>query len=221
MQKPIFPTAVIALLLLAPLAQAGNSRAAARLDRLLGATRSLTARFTETVVNANAATVRQASGYVAIAKPGRFRWDYRKPYRQLIVADGKTLWIYDPGLEQVTVKPEPGALAAGPAALLAGEADISRNFRVSLLPRHGGLDWLRLVPRSKNADYTAIELGLAAHDEIRVMRLVSRLGQTTRIKFSDVRRNPAIPVAQFRFVPPAGVDVVRDTSPPGPSTGGS
>lgn len=221
MRKRILPAAAIALLILAPLAQASNSRAAARLDRLLGETHSLTARFSETVVNANAAIVRQASGYVAIAKPGRFRWDYRKPYRQLIVADGKTLWIYDPGLEQVTVKPEPGALAAGPAALLAGKAQVSKNFRVSLLPRHGGLDWLRLVPRSKNADYAAIEIGLAADDEIRVMKLVSRLGQTTRIEFSDVRRNQAIPAARFHFVPPAGADVVHDTAPPGSSTGGS
>lgn len=218
-----FRIGVAALLLLGAggaAAAGATTPAAARLDALLASTRTLTARFTETVSNANAATVKQSSGSVAIAKPGRFRWDYRKPYRQIIVADGTRLWVYDPGLEQVTVRPEPRALAAGPASLLAGSGSVEASFEVSDSGRSGGLEWLRLVPTSADSDYREIRIGLGLNDEIRAMELDSKLGQTTRLDFTDVKRNVAIDPGRFRFKPPKGADVVQQApaggSAPGP-----
>lgn len=211
-------TAFVAVALAVATAAAAAPTPAQRLDRLLAQTRTLTARFTETVTNANAATVRQAAGTVAIAKPGRFRWDYDKPYRQIIVADGSKLWVYDPGLEQVTVRPEPRALAAGPASLLAGSGSVEGSFEVSAAGSAQGLEWLRLVPKAADSDYRAIRIGLAPDGTIRAMELESNLGQTTHIDFRDVKRNGSVDPGRFRFTPPAGADVVHDA--PAPASAG-
>ncbi|MGH8273721.1 MAG: outer membrane lipoprotein chaperone LolA [Gammaproteobacteria bacterium] len=185
---------------------------ASRLDAMLAQTKTFTAEFTETVENANAVTVKHSSGTVAIAKPGRFRWDYKKPYQQVIVADGKQLWTYDPSLEQATVRDEPQALASGPAALLAGTARVEENFKVSDAGRAQGLEWLKLVPKSHDTDYKAIQIGVTGKGGIRAIRLDSELDQTTRINFSHVKRNAAVNPSRFRFKPPPGTDVVHQSS---------
>lgn len=205
-------------------AGAAAATPAAQLDALLSSTRTLTAHFTETVANANAVTVKKSSGTVSIAKPGRFRWDYEKPYKQVIVADGSRLWVYDPGLEQVTVRDEPRALAAGPASLLAGTGGVEANFEVSDGGNANGLHWIRLVPKTDESDYKAIRVGLAPDGVIRAMELDSNLDQSTRIEFSDVKRNVAIPPSRFQFKPPPGADVVHQSpvpaSGPAAATGG-
>ncbi|MGH8225260.1 MAG: outer membrane lipoprotein chaperone LolA [Gammaproteobacteria bacterium] len=216
-------TAFSALLLCAG-AMAATPTPAARLDTLLAATTTLTAHFSETIANANAVTVKQSSGTVAIAKPGRFRWDYEKPYQQIIVADGEKLWIYDPGLEQVTVRNEPQALAAGPASLLAGAGHVAASFDVSGGGSADGLQWIKLVPKTDESDYKAIRIGFTANGVIRAMELDSNLDQTTHIEFSDVKRNAPIAPARFIFTPPPGADVVNQTpaaaSAPTAATGG-
>lgn len=203
-------TAVLAMSVLA----AGNALAAKpgpaqRLDRLFSQTHTLRAHFSETVKNANAATVKHSSGTLAIAKPGRFRWDYAKPYRQLIVADGDKLWLYDPGLEQVTVRNEKHALAAGPAALLAGTGKVEDQFKVSDAGDHDGLHWIRLVPNNAQSDYTAMQVGLGAKGQLRELVLESKLDQTTRIVFTNVERNVKLDNGLFQFTPPKGADVVH------------
>ena len=201
--------ATACLLVLAAGARAGAPEPAQRLDRLFSQTHTLRAHFSETVKNANAATVKQSSGTLAISKPGRFRWDYTKPYRQLIVADGNKLWLYDPGLEQVTVRDESHALAAGPAALLAGTGKVEDQFIVSDAGEHGGLRWIRLVPRNTQSDYSAMQVGLDKNGELNQLVLESKLNQTTRIVFTDVERNVKLDGGLFKFSPPKGTDVVH------------
>ena len=208
-----------ALFLAGTAAAASPQTPAQRLDALLAATKTFTAHFTETVTNANAATVKNASGTVAIAKPGRFRWDYQRPYKQIIVADGEKLWIYDPELEQVTVRAESQALTAGPASLLAGSGSAAASFTVSDAGSTGGLDWLQLTPTSVDGDYRAIRIGLASGGKIRALELDSSLGQTSRIDFSNVKDNTPIDPARFRFKPPASADVVQE-APSAASAGG-
>ncbi len=220
MARPLLMTVAFALVLAAAGARAATPAAPAqRLDALFSQTRTLTAHFSETVKNANAATVKQSSGTLAISKPGRFRWSYEKPYKQLIVADGHRLWLYDPGLQQVTVRPESRALAAGPAALLAGNSKVEDQFKVSDAGRHGGLDWVRLVPLNAESDYTAMQVGLDARGRLKALTLDSKLGQTTRIVFSDLKRNVRLDPGLFKFTPPPGVDVVHQQSPAA-TTGG-
>jgi len=211
--------AVLTFMLAGTAASAAAMTPAQRLDHLFSQTRTLSAHFSETVQNANAATVKQSSGTLAIAKPGRFRWNYEKPYRQLIVADGKKLWLYDPGLEQVTVRPETHALAAGPAALLAGTSKVEDQFKVSDAGTHDGLHWVRLAPLNVESDYTAMRVGLDAQGQLKELMLDSKLGQTTRIVFSDLKRNVKLDPELFKFTPPRGADVVHQQSPAA-ATGG-
>jgi outer membrane lipoprotein carrier protein len=207
-----FIIAVFAALSFSAGAIAATASPAARLDALLSQTKTLTAHFAETVANANAVTVKKSSGTVTIAKPGRFRWDYKKPYRQIIVANGKKLWTYDPSLQQATVRDEPTALASGPAALLAGKANVERNFTVSEAGHAKGLEWLKLVPKNANGNYKAIRIGLSANGNIRALELDSKLDQTTHIEFSHIKRNGKISAARFHFSAPRGTDVVHQSS---------
>jgi chaperone LolA len=185
---------------------------ASRLDALLAHTKTLTADFTETVENANAVTVKKSSGQVAIAKPGHFRWDYEKPYKQVIVADGQHLWLYDPGLEQVTKRSQPHALASGPAALLAGTASAEKSFTISAAGKKDGLKWLKLVPKNAESSFKALRIGLDSSGGIKALQLDSKLDQTTRIEFSHVLRNIKIDPSRFKFTPPNDADVVDQTS---------
>lgn len=205
-------TATACLLALGVNARAGVPEPAQRLDHLFSQTHTLKAHFSESVKNANAATVKQSSGTLAISKPGRFRWDYTKPYRQLIVADGNKLWLYDPGLQQVTVRDESHALAAGPAALLAGTGKVEDQFIVSDAGKHDGLSWIRLVPRNAQSDYSAMQVGLDSSGELTQLVLESKLDQTTRITFTDVERNVKLDDGLFKFSPPKGADVVHQGS---------
>lgn len=193
-------------------ARAGAPEPAQRLDHLFSQTHTLKAHFSETVKNANAATVKQSSGTLAVSKPGLFRWDYTKPYRQLIVADGSKLWLYDPGLQQVTVRNERHALAAGPAALLAGTGKVEDQFVVSDAGEHGGLHWIRLKPRNAQSDYSSMQVGLDKNGELSQLVLESKLDQTTRIVFTDVERNVKLDAGLFKFSPPKGADVVHQGS---------
>lgn len=205
--------AVITACMLGLAAAAGAAPAPAqRLDRLFSQTHTLRAHFAETVKNANAATVKHSSGTLAISKPGRFRWDYTKPYRQLIVADGTKLWLYDPGLQQVTVRNESHALAAGPAALLAGTGKVEDQFVVSDAGERGGLRWVRLVPRNAQSDYTEMQVGLDRQGDLRELLLKSKLDQTTRLVFSHIERNVKLDDGLFTFTPPKGADVVHQGS---------
>ena len=206
-------TAVITVYMLGFAAAAGAAPAPAqRLNRLFSQTHTLRAHFSETVKNANAATVKHSSGTLAISKPGRFRWDYTKPYRQLIVTDGTRLWLYDPGLQQVTVRNESHALAAGPAALLAGTGKVEDQFIVSDAGKRAGLRWVRLVPRNAQSDYTEMQVGLDGQGDLRELLLKSKLDQTTRLVFSHVERNVKLDDGLFQFTPPKGADVVHQGS---------
>jgi len=149
----------------------------------------------------------QASGRVYLKKPGRFRWEYRQPNEQLIVSDGRNLWLYDKDLEQVTVKPIDESLATTPALLLAGKSSVSESFTISDAGSRDGIDWVLLTPKRADTDFTEFRLGFAG-GELRMMELKDKLQQTTRIEFSDVKRNTRLDGELFEFTPPAGVDVI-------------
>ncbi len=184
--------------------------AAGRLQSWLDGLRTLRAEFRQTVTDADGRVVDRAEGRFALARPGRFRWDYRVP-EQLIVSDGRDLWHYDVELEQVTVRRTAEAVSGTPAALLAGEGALADSFEVSEAGAGDGLDWLLLRPRGADSDFTELRLAFAG-TELRRMRLADRLGQTTQLEFSRIERNPRLEAGQFRFAPPAGVDVIGKAS---------
>src|SRR4051812_39754514 len=115
------------------------------LKSLLQQTSSGKARFAQIVVDKNLKELQKATGTMQFVRPGRFRWEYDKPYEQTIVGDGAKLWIYDKDLNQVTVRKLDKALGASPAALLAGSNEIEKIYNLTAAGSEGGLEWLREV----------------------------------------------------------------------------
>jgi outer membrane lipoprotein carrier protein len=180
-----------------------------RLDAFLEGLETLQAEFQQVLVDEEGEALEEAAGSVLLARPDRFRWDYRAPYRQLIVADGQQVWIYDPDLAQVTVRRQAGALDATPASLLASRRPVDEVFAIEELGIDDeGVAWLSLAPREAGGSFESIRVGVDAGGGLR-MRLVDGFGQTTDLAFRDVQRNPAIAEERFRFTPPEGVDVIR------------
>ena len=185
---------------------------AASIDALrtfLQQTTSGKARFAQIVVDKNLRQLQQATGTMQFARPGKFRWEYDKPYEQIIVGDGSRLWIYDKDLNQVTVRKLDRALGGSPAALLAGSNEIEKIYDLTNLGNQEGLDWLEAVPKSKENAFERIRLGFG-QSGLEAMELRDQFGQTTVIKFAAVERNPKLAPDLFRFVPPKGADVITD-----------
>ncbi|MGH8583264.1 MAG: outer membrane lipoprotein chaperone LolA [Gammaproteobacteria bacterium] len=183
------------------------------LERYLDGLETLRASFDQELIDERGSLREQARGTLYLHRPGRFRWDYHRPYQQTIVADGIKVWIYDKELEQVTVKPLAAALGSTPALLLGGKVDIHRELTVTALAKHEGLDWMRLVPKDREAQFTDVRLGFAGKD-LRRMDLKDNFGQTTRIRFYGTQRNLKLDPKLFVFTPPRGVDVLDTADDP-------
>lgn len=196
---------LVALLILPVATQAGEGVRV--LDGFMQGLKTLRADFSQTLSDEQGDVLETSQGRMALERPGRFRWDYLQPYEQSIIGDGKQIWVYDKDLEQVTVKPQAQTLASSPAMLLGGDAHIRDQFDVTDLGSADGLNWIRLLPKGADDQYTGIELGFAGVT-LRQMKLADNFGQTTLIKFSHEQRNPKLDQALFRFQPPAGVDVI-------------
>jgi len=195
--------AIIAVLI-APLG------AASGLDQLHGfltGTQSAQGAFKQVVVNKDGRTTQTTSGTFAFQRPGKFRWSYEKPFDQLIVGDGEKVWVYDRDLNQVIVRKLDAALGATPAALLAGDNALEKNFTLVASGESDGVQYVAATPKSAESQFTRIRLGFV--DELpRRMQLTDAFGQTTELTFADVRRNPKITADAFEFKPPQGADVV-------------
>jgi outer membrane lipoprotein carrier protein len=183
-----------------------------RVERYVERLSTLRADFRQEVLDAAGVVREQADGTLLLEKPGRFRWEYRHPSEQLLVSDGKTVWLYDVDLEQVTVRSLGDSLSTTPAMLLSGRGGVDESFIASDGGQADGLDWVELAPKLEETDFRRIRLGFRG-SELARMDFVDRLGQTTRIDFLAVERNPQLPADSFTFVPPPGVDVVGTAAP--------
>jgi outer membrane lipoprotein carrier protein len=206
--KSLLKVGVALLFAAAPLfAQAAG--AVDRLHQFLASTKTLKADFAQLVVTRGGRKPQESSGVVSISRPGKLRWDIRKPYPQLIVSDGEKVWIYDSELQQVTVRQVGSAIGGSPAALLSGNNDLERNFTLSEAGERDGMLWVEAVPKSGDSGFERVRIGFAGND-LKAMELQDSFGQTTLIRFSALERNPQLPAGSFRFVPPAGVDIVGE-----------
>jgi outer membrane lipoprotein carrier protein len=175
------------------------------------ATRTATARFEQQAFDRGGKVVDRSSGSFSFARPGHFRWAYEKPHQQLLVADGKRLWIYDPDLRQVTVKRIDQAISSTPAALLAGKDDITKLFTLRDAGAVQGLAWVEALPKAKDTGFDRVRLGLKGRT-LAAMELYDQLGGHTLLRFEDLKANPALPPSTFQFTPPPGADVIDDAA---------
>lgn len=195
-------------LLVLPLAS--HAAATDKLKSFVASTHSAQADFTQEVQDKNGKRIQYSSGVMQFERPGKFRWEYRKPYEQLIIGDGKKFWLYDIDLEQVTVKKLDAALGSSPAALLAGSNEIESGFALADLDDRDGLEWLQAVPKSSESTFEKILMAFNARSELVVMELHDAFGHHTVLRFSGLKNNPALSPQRFRFTPPKGADVLTD-----------
>ena len=180
-----------------------------QLHDFLKSTRTLKADFSQMVIGKNGRKPQQSSGTVAISRPGKLRWEILKPYPQLVVGDGEKVWIHDPDLQQVTVRKAGQAIGGSPAALLSGSNELEKNFTLKEAGEAEGLAWVEAIPKAGDSGFEQVRIGFGG-DDLKAMELRDSFGQTTLIRFSALERNPTLPPTTFRFVPPAGVDVIGE-----------
>ena len=211
MKRSVIAPGAAAFVLLAT-AFACASASAAGLDQLrafLDGTRTGRTSFVQTVAVRSGRAPQQSSGTFAFARPGKFRWNYEKPFQQLIVGDGDKLWIYDRELNQVIVRKLGQALGSSPAALLAGDNALERNFTLTGGIAADGLEWVNAKPKTSDTGFQEVRIGFS--DNLpRRMELVDNFGQVTQLEFTGFERNASVDPGQFRFSPPRGADIVGE-----------
>jgi outer membrane lipoprotein carrier protein len=201
----IFACAAIAVVAGLPgVAQAG---AIEQLQLFTAGTHAATGDFTQTLVRKSTARAAPPStGSFSFARPGKFRWNYAKPYEQTLLADGEKLWMYDKDLNQVTVRKLGTALGESPAAILFGSNDLAAKFILKEAGSRDGLDWLEALPKGKESTFQSVAIGFK--DGLpQAMELRDAFGQTSLLNFSNLVRNPSFAAQQFRFDLPKGADV--------------
>jgi len=176
------------------------------LENFLANTQTLQATFQQTLRTHTGELIQQSEGEFYLKRPGKFRWNYQTPYEQIIVSDGKRIWIYDVDLQQVTVQKESSSLPATPMSLLKDSSTLHENFNITPIDEKNGVYRLKLVSKKNESDFGEIVVGLDDKG-LRFMQLHDQFEQVTDIVFSDTKTNIKLAKEIFEFVPPEGVDV--------------
>ena len=193
--------------LAAPMAARGSGLE--QLNAFVEGAKSGRATFTQTVAGKGRPGAQESAGTFTFQRPGKFRWAYERPYEQLIVGDGAKLWIFDRDLNQVIVRKLDLALGASPAALLAGDNALQKNFDVTDAGRGEGLELIEAKPKAPESGFERVRIGFK--DNLpRMMELTDTFGNVTTLRFGSFERNPTLEATQFRFIPPKGADVVGE-----------
>ena len=201
---------------------AGLNDAKSGLDRLeifVKSTQSGRASFTQVVTSpakeGQMAKSKISTGTFEFLRPNRFKFVYKNPFEQSIVADGQTLWLYDVDLNQVTSRRLTQVLNGTPAAVIAAASDLKglgADFSLSAQPDRAGLQWVLAVPKSRDGQLQNIQVGFKATDkgsELAALEILDSFGQKSVMSFNQFEVNPALSAATFQFRPPAGADVIR------------
>ncbi|MGA0571889.1 outer membrane lipoprotein chaperone LolA [Variovorax sp. VNK109] len=185
------------------------------LEEFLRSAKTGRAEFTQVVTapvkDGQTARTKTSSGTFEFQRPGRFRFAYSKPFAQVIVADGKTLWLHDVDLNQVTVRQQAQALGATPAAILASASSIQAlqaDFTLTAAPDAEGLQWATATPKAKDGQVQSVKVGFRGK-ELAALDILDSFGQRSRLTFSKVELNPQLPAGAFDFKTPTGADVLR------------
>ena len=156
-----------------------------------------------------------SSGTFEFSRPSRFKFIYKKPFEQSIVADGQTLWLYDADLNQVTARKQSAVLASTPAALIASAPDLralQADFTLAAAPEKDGLQWVVATPKTKDGQLQAVRVGFRPGEKsagLAALEILDSFGQRSVLSFSKVEVNPALPADTFQFKAPQGADVIR------------
>jgi outer membrane lipoprotein carrier protein len=205
----------VSALLLAAFAAASNAGGLEALEAFVKTARSGKAEFTQVVTGparqGEAARTKTSTGTFEFSRPSRFRFEYRKPFPQTIVADGQTLWLYDADLNQVTARKQDQVLGSTPAALIAAAPDLGalrRDFNLEAAPDREGLQWVAATPKNREGQLNQVRVGFRG-EQLAALEILDSFGQRSVMTFDKLQLNTELPAASFQFKPPQGADVVR------------
>lgn len=202
-------------ILIAVAAGAASADGLKSLESFMKGAQTGKADFTQTVTSppqdGQAARTKASSGSFEFQRPGRFKFVYKKPFEQTIVADGHTLWLYDADLNQVTQRSQAQTLGSTPAALLASAPDLlalKADFNLEAAPEADGLQWVLASPKAREGQLKSVRVGFAG-EQLAALDILDSFGQRSLIRFTGMQVNLALPVGNFQFKPPAGADVIK------------
>lgn len=167
----------------------------------------LSGSFSQTVQSKK--KTQSSSGSFKILRPGLFKWDYTKPYKQTIVGDGNHIWLYDVDLKQVTKSNQNQAIGDSPAAILSNKTALESSYSLKEDGSKGGIDYVLATPKRSNSGYQYIRIGFQGNT-LAAMELKDGFGNLTNIKFSGINTKPNLSKGEFTFTPPKGVDVLSN-----------
>lgn len=187
-------------------ANAENAETAAqRLHLLLKPINTLSADFTQQIMGQDNNQLQRLTGNLSLKKPNQLRWNVVSPMPQLVISDGKLVWLYDPDLEQVVIQSFSDEFMANPISILLGDLDqLNRDFTVSLISN----DRFSLKPKQKNSLFVAIQLRFI-DSVLNRIDYQDNFGQNTQLTLSQVRLNPQFPKTAFVFDIPQAVDIIN------------
>lgn len=180
-----------------------------QLKAFLASAKSITANFKQTLINEAGDPLQTSSGNFYLQRPGKFRWDYTKPFKQQIVSTSGKVTFYDADLEQVTIKKLDESVGSTPALLLSGDVPLEDNYNIEQQGSEGSMIWVKLVPKSQDSTFKYVLIGLEK-GVLSGMQLNDNFGQLTRIYFSSLKLNQPIDATLFEFHAPEGVDVFSE-----------
>jgi outer membrane lipoprotein carrier protein len=180
-----------------------------KLKLFLAATKSLSADFKQVLINESGHPTQTSYGVFYLQRPGKFRWDYEKPFKQEIVATSGKVWFYDTDLQQVTIKKLDESVGSTPALLLSGEISLEENFTMQEQGVNGDIQWIKLLPKKQESSFKYVLIGLQK-GILAGMELSDNFGQLTRIYFSNTLINPPLKSTLFEFEAPKGADVFSE-----------
>jgi outer membrane lipoprotein carrier protein len=204
----------IATILIAACALSSGATGLEGLESFVKTAKSGHADFTQVVTSPSrdgqVARAKTSSGTFSFQRPNRFKFVYKKPFAQTIVADGQTLWLYDVDLDQVTARKQAQALGTAPAALIASAADLKTlqtDFVLANDSDRDGLEWAVATPKTKDSSVQLVRMGFKGNTLV-VLEILDSFGQKSVMRYSEFEVNgPAEPGA-FQFKPPVGADVI-------------
>ncbi len=212
--RPLFATLLIALY-----AASIRANGLESLENFVKTVKSGKSEFTQTVTSPSRAAdginaaprIKTSSGSFEFQRPGRFKFQYKKPFEQLILADGTHLWIYDADLNQATQRKQSAAFANTPAALIASASDLNalRNeFSLENAPEKDGLTWVSAKPKSADSSLQMVRIGFKG-DALQQLDIADSFGQRSVITFVSMQANAALPTINFQFTLPAKAELLK------------
>ncbi|MDH5392296.1 MAG: outer membrane lipoprotein chaperone LolA [Gammaproteobacteria bacterium] len=180
---------------------------AQQLKTFLNKSVSFSAAFSQSLFDENGIELQFSAGNFSLQKPGKFVWDYEEPYKQVIMSNGKLIWLFDSELDQVTIKPVESSLSKTSMVLLFNKNDIEDDFKILTMDVLDGVNWLELVAIKQDAEFSSIFIGMK-NNLIDSIKMIDGFGQTTLIKFTKISTAVKFKAGYFNFIIPKNADVI-------------